>query len=222
MPSKTGLRKRRGFTLVELLVVIAIISVLTAVGFPMAKKMRSRTADNQCVEQLHAWSNVISMYSAEHGGAIECRNWNSIGSSAPSAYVTYFSGDENHASGYRTLGKMRCCPALTGKDAKSGNGNSLTSYSMTDPSGSSDGKKVAAYNLAQIQNPSRFVIMIETIGGSPFIRTAAEYNSQVRPLTVAGKMRHAKGGVNTLFGDFSVRTMTWQDIEKSATAWTTF
>ena len=48
---------------------------------------------------------------------------------------------------------------------------------MTDPSGSSDGKKVAAYNLAQIQNPSRFVIMIETIGGSPFIRTPAEYNS---------------------------------------------
>ena len=93
---------------------------------------------------------------------------------------------------------------------------------MTDPSGSSDGKKVAAYNLAQLQNPSRFVIMIETIGGSPFIRTAAEYNSQVRPLTVAGKMRHAKGGVNMLFGDFSVKTMAWKDIEKSATAWTTF
>ena len=64
--------------------------------------------------------------------------------------------------------------------------------------------------------------MIETIGGFPFIRTAAEYTSQVKPLTVAGKMRHAKGGVNALFGDPSVRTMTWQDIEKSAAAWTTF
>ena len=64
--------------------------------------------------------------------------------------------------------------------------------------------------------------MIETIGGSLFIRTAAEYNSQVKPLTVAGKMRHAKGGVNALFGDLSVKPMAWKDIQKSATAWTTF
>ena len=85
----------------------------------------------------------------------------------------------------------------------------------------SDGEKNALQDRRQQVRP-RFVIMIETIGGSPFIRTPAEYNSQVRPLTVAGKMRHAKGGVNMLFGDFSVKTMTWKDIEKSAIAWTTF
>ena len=120
---------------------------------------------------------------------------------------------------------MRCCPALKGKDAISGNGNSLTAYSMTDASGvaSPNAKEGTTYNLASIKSPSRFVIMIETAGGgASFIKTPGDYTSRVKPLSVPGKIRHQNGAVNVILGDYSVRTMNWKEIEKNVTAYTTF
>ncbi|MEO5715331.1 MAG: prepilin-type N-terminal cleavage/methylation domain-containing protein [Luteolibacter sp.] len=211
-----------GFTLIELLIVIVIIAALTAIGFPLAQKMRARAADTQCISQLHSWANIIGMYSAEHSGAVECRNWNSIGDTNPSVYVTYWSSDETHASGYQELAKMRCCPALKGKDAISGNGNSLTAYTMTDPTGSSAGKKIAGYNLSQIKDPPHFMMMIEAIGGNAYIQTAAEFTSRVKPLSTPAKKRHMNGVVNAILGDFSVRSFTGQEITKNTTLWTTY
>lgn len=212
-----------GFTLVEMLVVIVIIAALTAIAIPMAKGIGSKTSNSQCLDRLRNWGNAISMYAAENAGKVECRNWNSIGREAPSAYVGYWSGDGTHESGYRELGKMRCCPALKGSAAVSGNGNSLTAYSMTDASGiASNNTKAAQYSLYSIKSPSQFVMMIETSGGSSFIRTAADYKDRVKPLTTATATRHAGNTVNALFGDFSVRALAWKDIEKNITTWTTF
>lgn len=211
---------RRGFSLVELLVVITIIIVLAAIVVPVANKMRTNAKDNQCVDQLRSWGNVIAMYAGENAGAVECRNWNSIGDTDQSAYVTYWSSTETHADGYQTLAKMRCCPSLKGKAAISGNGNSFTAYSMTDPTGSSAGKKIASYNLAQIKNGSRFVIMIEAAGGTSYIQDASGYTNRVKPLTLPANARHKNNAVNALMGDFSVRTMIWKDIEKGLTYWT--
>ena len=215
--------RRPGFTLVELLVVILIIVVLAAIVVPLAGKMRASSADSQCLNHLKSWSNVFAMYSSEHGGVIECRNWNSIGREAPSAYVTYWAGEESHEAGYRELAKMRCCPALKGADAISGNGNSLTAYSLTDASGvASSNAKEAQYSLAKIKNPSRFVMMVETTGGSAFIRTVSDYTTRVKPLTLPEKMRHKGSVVNAIFGDFSVRSLTWKEIEKDMGVWTSF
>jgi prepilin-type N-terminal cleavage/methylation domain-containing protein len=215
---------RRGFTLVELLVVIVIVAALAAIGFPLANKMRATASEGKCMEQLRGWSSVFARYSADHAGTLECRNWNSIGREDPSAYVTYWtsSADESHEAGFQTLAKMRCCPSLKGAEAISGNGNSLTAYSMTDASGiASANAKVGTYNMASIKTPSRFVIMIETLGGKSFISTPADYTSRVKPLTTT-KKRHDKGVVNAIFGDYSVQSLSLKDIEKGVNAWTTF
>jgi len=151
----------RGFTLVELLIVIAIIAVLTGIGFPLANRIRAKAADGKCVQQLRGWSTVLGMYAADNSGSIEVRNWYSIGDTAPSAYVNYWSSSNTHQDGYQTLAQMRCCPALKGKDAVSGNGNSLTAYAMTDATGSSAGTKAVSYNFSKIATPNRFVLMIE-------------------------------------------------------------
>lgn len=219
--SKT-LSLRSGFTMVELLVVITIIAVLTAIGLPAMQKMRKRSADSQCVERVRSWATVIANYSADNAGKIECRNWNSIGRESPSAYVTYFAGDGTHESGYRELEKMRCCPALKGDDAKSGNGNSLTAYAMTDPTASSDNAKTSGYSIASIKNLSRFVIMIESTGSKPYVKTPGDYTSTVLPLTTDEKGRHSDNTVNALFGDYSVQTLSGKDIKKSVTYWTTY
>ncbi len=222
-PYPRALKSPAGFTLVELLVVIVIIAALAGVAFPMANRMRARSADTKCGEQMRSWAHVLGMYSADKGGMLECRNWNSIGGGDPSAYVTYFGADETHKSGYQTMERMRCCPSLKGAEAKSSNGNSLTAYSMTDASGTaSDNAGEASYNLASIKNPSRFVIMIETAGGKSFIRTPADYTSRVKPLTAAAKPRHEKGVVNVIFGDFAVKALNWKDIEPNLTVFTTF
>ena len=218
-------RARAGFTLVELLVVIVIIAALAGIGFPLANRMRSKAADGKCMEQLRSWSSIFARSAADHGGMLECRNWNSIGGSDPSAYVKYWTGgaDESHAAGFRTLEKMRCCPALKGPAAKSGNGNSLTAYSMTDGSGiASTNAKAGSYNIAAIKTPSRFVILIETTGGASFIKTPGDYTGRVKPLTVAGQSRHEKGAVNLILGDYSVKTLDWKEIEKNIPAYTTF
>lgn len=211
-----------GFTLTELLVVILIIAVLAGVGFPVANKMRSRASDNQCLGQLRSWANAIALYSADSAGKVECRNWNSIGESDGSVYVGYFSGDGTHNSGYGTLAQMRCCPALKGDEAKAGNGNSLTAYTMTDPTGSSAGKKVAGYNLSQVKNPSRFVVMIEALGGKAYIQTAGEFGTRVKPLSKEPDQRHKEGLINALMGDFSVTSYRGKDIDKNAVIWTTY
>lgn len=207
----------------ELLVVITIIAVLAALGFPLASRMRAGAADQKCLGQLKSWSTVIAAYSADNGGMIEPRAWNSIGNTDPSVYLSYWSGDTTHESGYRELERMRVCPSLKGSNARSGNGNSLTSYSMTDPTGSSAGKKVAPYHLSLIRVPSKFVIMIETTGGNSYISTASDFNTRVRPLTVAGTQRHKEGTVNALFADFSARPLKWKaDIERNINTWTTY
>lgn len=218
-------RRSTGFTLVELLVTITIIIVLVGIGLPIFRGIRAKADNTHCLSNLRKWGSAIALYSTENRGLVECRDWNSIGRETPSAYVNYVGGEESHEAGYRELGKMRCCPALKGKAAISGNGNSLTAYAFTDAStvGSSNAK-AASYNLTQINNPARFVIMIEAskVKTPAIIRTAADYQSMVKPLTMKPEMRHGGGKVNALMGDFSIGSFDWKDISRNLTAWTTF
>jgi prepilin-type N-terminal cleavage/methylation domain-containing protein len=220
--SKSAARSAAGFTLTELLVVIVIIAILASIGFPIANKMLSRAADNKCVSQLRSWSNTIALYASENAGKVECKKWNSIGTNDHSLYLPYIASDGTHESGYRLLETMRCCPALKGDAAKASNGNLLTAYTMTDPTPSSDNAKEVGYNLSTIKNPSRFLIMVEAMGGQASIKTAAQIASRVKPLTREPNVRHKGEVVNAIMGDYSVRSFNESDIERYAVSWTTF
>jgi prepilin-type N-terminal cleavage/methylation domain-containing protein len=224
-PTRRHPGHRAGFNLVELLVVLVIIAVLAALVIPVTKNLRSKADFSHCVSNMKSWGNAIALYAADNQGRIECRDWNSIGRENPSAYIPYLSGDGTHQSGFRDLAKMRVCPALKGKDAISGNGNSLTAYAITDASGVvSNNQKAASYSLASIQNPSRFVLMIEAanVRTPATIRTPSDYETMVRPLTMKPRIRHGHGQVNALMADMSVRTYDWTEISKNITRWTTF
>jgi prepilin-type N-terminal cleavage/methylation domain-containing protein/prepilin-type processing-associated H-X9-DG protein len=223
-------KSHAGFTLVELLIVITIIAVLTAIGFPLATKMRESAKRTQCMSQLRQWGVAIGGYTADHDGKIEWEPWPSIGTDplSYSPYVSYWTGDSEDKSGFEAQLRNRCCPAVEWKKV-AGGGNSPVTYAMIQPvgvgavgiSGRQNGKS-SAYPMAKINRPSRFMLMIDATGSGYYVSTAAQFQTKVQPITVKGDDCRHNQAVNALFADFSVRTMYWPEINKGTSYWTTF
>lgn len=57
---------KRAFTLIELLVVIAIISVLMALGLPVARLAREHAAEAVCGSNLHEMALILKVYCNDH------------------------------------------------------------------------------------------------------------------------------------------------------------
>lgn len=228
-------RSPSGFTLVELLVVITIIVVLAGVGFPTITKMRASAARTQCMEQLRGWGVAMGGYAADHDGKIEWRNWYPItwdkdesGKEKASPYVHYWTGgtidvdNRSDDGAFGTQLKMRACPAVKYKIMPGV--NSPVSYAMIRPT--ENGVVVpttngSTYPLSKISRPSRFILMIDAISGNlnP-LTSSGDFTAKVKPLTMKGDTLRHNGTVNSLMGDFSVRSMTWKQIEKDLAYWT--
>lgn len=220
-----------GFTLVELLVVIVIIAALTAIGFPVAKRMKEAAARTQCMTQLRSWAVAIGGYSADHDGKIEWEPWPSIGTNPLeySPYVTYWTGDSTDSSGFEAQMKQRCCPSLGWKKVPGGP-NAPVTYAMIQPvgitgvgiSGRRDDGKSSAYPASLIKRPSKFMLMIDATGAGYTVSTAAQFQSKVKPLTIAGPNARHQQSVNALLADYSVRAMSWTEINRGMANWSTF
>jgi prepilin-type N-terminal cleavage/methylation domain-containing protein/prepilin-type processing-associated H-X9-DG protein len=221
----TPSRSPRGFTLVELLVVITIIVVLAAVGFPAMTKMRSNAARSKCLDQFREWGIITATYSAENAGKIEWDRWESIGTDPAkvSVYLPYMTTGEVDVStktdqgSYGKLLAMRHCPAV--KDPATVV-NATVNYAMIR---AQPPESMVSYNtLAKISNPSRFILMSESNSGSGTLSTGGDFTANVKPLTLKGAPRHDNATVNVLLADFSVRLMSWKDLEKGLSYWTTY
>ena len=210
--------RHRGFTMVELLVVIVIISVLSVIGFSLMKNVRASAHRSQCIGKLRQWGIAISGYAAENNGNVVWKNWAAIGwdPARTTPYLPYWTGEsvdleDNEDGGAHAVQlDMRHCPSMPlPKDG----GNPSVNYAMIRPSPAVANKN--DYALASIQDPSHFMFMIDALpnSGTP-IASSGDMTTQVKPLTESGSNLRHNHSVNALLGDFSVRSMTWMDIEK--------
>ena len=230
-PTPLRTRSAAGFTLTELLVVILIIAVLAAIGFPVANKMKAHAARTQCMTQLRTWGHAIAGLAADNDGKIEWEPWPSIGTNPLqySPYVSYWTGDSNDRSGFAAQLQQRNCPAVPWKPVP-GRPNSPVTYAMIQPvgvsgvgiSGRAERGESSAYPASRIKRPSRFMLMIDATGSGYTVSTPAQFQSKVKPLTQPGSGSRHKQSVNALFADYSVRSMTWGEIEPGLSYWSTF
>ena len=227
-----GRRTSSGFTLVELLVVITIIIVLAGIGYPTIGKMRASAARSECLSQMRSWGIAIGGYAADHDGRVEWKSWYPIewarddsGKEKASPYVHYWTGgtvdvdNRADAGAFDMQIKMRSCPVVRTNTPRGV--RPAVSYSMIRPNPPES--NVTTYSLARVNNPSRFIMMIETITNtlSP-LSSAGDFTAKVKPLTVKGADLRHSGIVNSLMGDYSVRSMTWKEVEKGASYWANY
>src|SRR5215210_1670054 len=64
---RSGLKGRRGFTMVELLTVIAIIAILAGILFPVFATVRKNVHKATCSSNLHSIAVGLKLYKDDHG-----------------------------------------------------------------------------------------------------------------------------------------------------------
>ncbi len=205
--NNTPSRSLRGFTLVELLVVITIIVVMAAIGFPAISSMRATAHRSECMSKLRQWGIAMGGYAADNSGKVTQSKWASMGSGDPSPYLIYWTGGSEIDTATRRIHvDLRHCPAV--KESP----NSPT-YAMIRPNPLVSNS--AEFSLASIQDPSRFMLMVEATPNSGLVLSnSGQFTTWVQPLTVDGPRLRHKYLVNALLGDFSVKSLSWTEIQK--------
>jgi len=225
-------RTSRAFTLIELLTVIAIIGILAAILIPTVSKVRQSAKNAQCVAQLREWGRIILLYSGDNKGNYYTINWASVApGDAPMgrSYQPYFNSTK--WEGFR----MRYCPADPETPTLMLNtGGENPRYAMVygsinslgnRPSESKD--KPAALPLSRATRPSQYLLMLDSFANSSVganVRltgdNGSDFNTYIVPLTNGSPTHAARHGgryINGLFGDGSVRRITYTGASPSDT-----
>jgi hypothetical protein len=114
---------------------------------------------------------------------------------------------------------MRNCPTTKWDKTKT---NGPVTYAMTRPSPFVS--EVSVTFLSKISNPSRFILMTETLASAAgTLGSGGDFTTHVKPLTEKGlNLRHSNASTNSLMGDFSIRTMNWKELQKGLSYWTAY
>ena len=226
---KLSFRGSRGFTLIELLVVIAIIAVLAALVFPAYSSVQAKSQQTKCSAQLRQWGVAIIGYAGDHKGMVRWDNWESVGIGTH-YYEPYFGEKSIGLSNGKSASSQsffRMCPSTKWD----GTGNPPTTYLFMRPrelqdDGSyktvtgvdTDGDNTAdSYSMFNAVRPSQLLWMMDCISGGS-ASAPSKLKTAVKPVCDPGVNQRHGGGVNALFGDGHMESLTWAAIDYGVTA----
>jgi prepilin-type N-terminal cleavage/methylation domain-containing protein/prepilin-type processing-associated H-X9-DG protein len=222
------------FTLIELLTVIAIIGVLAAIIIPVTGKVRATARNAQCVAKLRDWGRAIMLYANDNKGRYQCENWLSA---ASNPYLGYLPAIRDSGGALR-VEAFSYCPVVSDSKYSDSTFTRRSTYAMIIPSVEGNianyintepfktrntitvgGVKIVGAPLSRATQPSQYLMMCDSMGGSS---TAFNANATAVPVDPMFGLaapaddrggtevasRHGKRKINGLFGDGSVRSIS--------------
>lgn len=225
----------KAFTLIELLTVIAIIGILAAIIIPTVGKVRQTARNAQCVARLRDWGRAITLFANDNKGRYPCENWLSA---ASNPYLAYFPFKVTGSATTKRIDDYSYCPLVSEAKYSDTTFSRKTTYAMIVPSIDGnianyinaspqkernmftlDGRSILGVPLSKATQPSQYLMMCDSMGGSSTAFTAAGTANTVDPMfgnaTAAVDRggpevaeRHGKTKINGLFGDGSVKSIT--------------
>jgi prepilin-type processing-associated H-X9-DG protein len=220
--------------LIELLTVIAILGILAAILIPVVGRVREAALATQCVSNLRMWGQAVQMFANDHDGDIPltihmgATVQGGVPNSGPGKlYEPYFGDARTDIPGDTNMDAQNFfsrCPMLRNRAV----GEPRRHYGFIVPEGSrrtpenyfgrSDmANRVDFYNLSQAGEPSRLMLMIETVPNAGNIlgpNPSTHLNDRVRPIANSSseQFRH-EGNIGVVFLDGHVKRMTWRQLD---------
>ncbi|RRJ95166.1 type II secretion system protein [Opitutaceae bacterium TAV4] len=167
-------RAVRGFTLIELLTVIAIIGVLAGILIPVVSRVRETARAAACVSVLRQYGVAFNMH------AVENKDCFPTGSSSPAWFDqlnTYMSAIAG-GSGRKMASTFGTCPGWARRFSEyaplypatkleTRRGYQYNRYLNRDSTTGDPPVKIPPIPLSTIPNPSRTLLLWESIGIGP-------------------------------------------------------
>ncbi len=173
--------------------------------------MRQSANNTKCVSQVREWGRVINMYALENKGMYYTKDWASVATNE-STYRRYFTHSNEE------IKKMRLCPSdpATVTNLALNTAQSLRpTYALSRGSVNGTLATVASENaipLGRARTPSQYILMMDSLPNSNVGITPtnlADFQNYIGKLIESEHAQRHGTKFNAVFGDGSVRRVTW-------------
>lgn len=222
-------RKQDGFTLIEVLVVILIIAALAAIGFPMARMLRTKASVAKSVGNLGQMKSAIFLYTSDNNGSFpyaaaqkkEDGKWSFLGSwdGFLFNYIGFNTNPNHPSSGMPSNEAIGSAFNLFKHD----NDKSILSdakafrrsYAMPTASGAitvavwSEADSRVPHNISTVPDPARTLLLTENPGYPDNTVGRTGYGGVNNPAGQIAKQPELNGSgkFNYLFADGHIESL---------------